>query len=205
MTFEIVMTLVILLAAVILFVTEKLPVDLIALSIMVSLLAAGIVPVERGIAGFSNPATVTVGAMFVLSEGLFRTGAVNFIGRFLSAVALRNYWLALFTIMMTVGTLSAFINNTAAVAVFMPILLGIARTTKTSPSRWLMPLSFASMFGGVCTLIGSSTNILVSASAQAHGQPAFGMFEFAPLGLIMFGVGIVIYDDVWGPPHPGSP
>jgi len=191
MTFEIAMTLAILLAAIILFVTEKLPVDLIALSIMVSLLAAGIIPVERGIAGFSNPATVTVGAMFVLSEGLFRTGAVNFIARALTAVARRSYWLALFTIMVTVGALSAFINNTAAVAVFMPILLGIARTTKTSPSRWLMPLSFASMFGGVCTLIGTSTNILVSASAQEHGQPAFGMFEFAPLGLVMFAVGLL--------------
>ncbi len=191
MSFEIIMTLLILLAAVVLFVTEKLPVDLIALSIMVSLLAADIVPLERGIAGFSNPATVTVGAMFVLSEGLFRTGAVNFAGRVLARLGQRSYWLALFTIMMVIGTLSAFINNTAAVAIFLPIVLGIARETKTSPSRWLMPLSFASMFGGVCTLIGTSTNILVSASAEEHGQPPFGMFEFAPLGLVMFGVGML--------------
>lgn len=191
MTFEIALTLVILLAAIVLFVSERLPVDLIALSIMAALLASGIIPVERGIAGFSNSATVTVGAMFVLSEALFRTGAVNFMGSAMARLARRSYWLALFAIMVTVGALSAFINNTAAVAVFLPIVLGIARSTKTSPSRWLMPLSFASMFGGVCTLIGSSTNILVSASAQQHGQAPFAMFEFAPLGLVMFGVGLV--------------
>ncbi|UCE02879.1 MAG: SLC13 family permease, partial [Candidatus Latescibacterota bacterium] len=191
MSFDVAFTLAILLAAVVLFASERLPVDLIALSLMAALLAAGIVPVERGIAGFSNRATVTVGAMFVLSEGLFRTGAVNFVGTSIARLGRASFWMAIFAVMFTVGCLSAFINNTAAVAIFLPIVLGIARDTRTSPSKWLMPLSFASMFGGVCTLIGTSTNILVSASAEQHGQLPFRMFEFAPLGLIMAGIGLL--------------
>jgi di/tricarboxylate transporter len=95
----------------------------------------------------------------------------------------------LVVMMLMVGTLSAVINNTAAVAIFLPIVLGIARETGVSPGRLLMPLSFASMFGGVCTLVGTSTNILVSSIAERHGLPAFGMFEMTGLGLIFFAAG----------------
>ena len=191
MTWEIIFVLALLLGAVILFVTERLSVDLVALIIMSVLLLSGIITPAEGIAGFSNMATVTVGAMFILSAGLFKTGAVNFVGGSLSRVAKRNYWFALATIMVASGAVSAFINNTAAVAIFMPILLGVARDMKLSPSKLLMPLSFASMFGGVCTLIGTSTNILVSSIAEQHGQPQFGMFEFLPLGGVMFAVGLL--------------
>ena len=90
-----------------------------------------------------------------------------------------------------VGFFSAFINNTPVVAIFIPILLGVAKEIKASASKLLMPMSFASMFGGVCTLIGTSTNILVSSIAEERGQPAFSMFEIAPLGLIMFIVGSI--------------
>ncbi|MFQ5599819.1 MAG: SLC13 family permease [Candidatus Krumholzibacteriia bacterium] len=191
MTFEIALTLAILLMAVILFATERLPVDLVALGVMAALMSAGVVTAEEGISGFSNTATITVGAMFVLSAGLFKTGAVGFVGSALASVGKRSFWFALFTIMVVVGALSAFINNTAAVAIFLPIVLGVARDTRISPSKWLMPLSFASMFGGVCTLIGTSTNILVSSITEQHGQPPFAMFEFARLGLLMFGVGVL--------------
>jgi di/tricarboxylate transporter len=140
-----------------LFATEKLPVDLVALVVMVALLLSGIITAEEGIAGFSNTATVTVGAMFVLSAGLFKTGAVDFVGSRLTRLGKRSYWLALLTIIFSTGLLSAFINNTATVAIFLPIVLGLARDIKVSPSKLLMPLSFASMFGGVCTLVGTST------------------------------------------------
>ena len=93
--------------------------------------------------------------------------------------------------MFAVGFFSAFINNTPVVAIFIPILLGVAKEIKASASKLLMPMSFASMFGGVCTLIGTSTNILVSSIAERQGQPAFSMFEIAPLGLIMFTVGMI--------------
>ena len=181
--------LVILVAAVVLFATEKLPVDLIALLVMAALLLSRIISPEEGISGFSSTATVTVGAMFVLSAGLFKTGAVNFFGSALVTIGRHNFWLSVVTTMLMIGAMSAFINNTAAVAIFLPIVLGVARDTKVSPSKLLMPLSFASMFGGVCTLIGTSTNILVSSIAERHGQPPFTMFEFSPLGVVMFGVG----------------
>lgn len=183
MTVEIVIVLLLVVGAVILFATEKLPVDLVALIIMATLLGSGIISPKEGLSGFSNPATITVGAMFVLSAALFKTGAVNSIGTVLTHLSKRSFGLALITLMITIGALSAFINNTATVAIFLPIVLGVARDTKVSASKLLMPLSFASMFGGVCTLIGTSTNILVSSIAEQHGQAAFSMFKFSPLGL----------------------
>jgi di/tricarboxylate transporter len=191
MTLEITFVLAVLAGAVILFATEKLPVDLVALMVMSALLLSGVVSPAEGIAGFSNPATVTVGAMFILSAGLSKTGALNFAGAGLVRLGRRSFWLALASMMLFVGSVSAFVNNTAAVAVFMPVMLTLARDIDVSPSKLLMPLSFASMFGGVCTLLGTSTNILVSSIAEQHGQAPFGMFEFAPLGLTFFGVGLV--------------
>ena len=190
MSLEIIIVLVLLTIAVVLFTTERLPVDLVALIILATLLGSGIISPEEGLSGFSNTATVTVAAMFILSAGLFKTGAVNFIGSFLTRVGKNSTMLVMFTVMITVGIMSAFINNTAAVAIFLPIVIGVAQSTKTSPSKFLMPLSFASMFGGVCTLIGTSTNILVSSIAERHGLEPFGMFEFSALGLVFFVVGI---------------
>ncbi|HWS52866.1 MAG TPA: SLC13 family permease [Pyrinomonadaceae bacterium] len=191
MTLEIAFVLALLAGAVVLFATEKLPVDMVALMVMSALLVSGVVSPAEGIAGFSNPATVTVGAMFILSAGLSKTGALNFAGAGLVRLGRRSFWLALASMMLFVGSVSAFVNNTAAVAVFMPVMLTLARDIDVSPSKLLIPLSFASMFGGVCTLLGTSTNILVSSVAEQHGQPPFGMFEFAPLGLTFFGVGLV--------------
>ncbi|MFN0084457.1 MAG: SLC13 family permease [Blastocatellia bacterium] len=191
MTYEIILVFAVAICAVVLFATEKLSVDLIALLIMASLLIFGIISPDEGISGFSNKATVTVGAMFVISAGLFKTGAVSYLGKFTSDIFKRNYWLGLITVMIAVGFFSAFINNTPIVAVFIPVLLGVAKEIKASVSKLLMPMSFASMFGGVCTLIGTSTNILVSSIAEERGQPPFSMFEIAPLGLVMFTVGML--------------
>lgn len=191
MNFEIVFVFAVAIAAVILFATEKLSVDLIALLIMATLLSSRIITPEEGIAGFSNKATVTVAAMFVISAGLFKTGAVQYLGRFTTKIFKKNYWLGLISVMVAVGFFSAFINNTPVVAVFIPILLGVAKEIKASTSKLLMPMSFASMFGGVCTLIGTSTNILVSSIAEQRGEPPFTMFEIAPLGIVMFCVGML--------------
>lgn len=189
MNFEMVFVFGVLLLAVYLFVTEKLPVDLVALIVMALLLISGIVTPTEGFAGFSNTATVTIAAMFILSAGLFRTGAVTFIGAFINRIFKSSFWVAILVVMVIVGFLSAFINNTPVIAIFLPILLGAARESGVSASKILMPVSFASMFGGVCTLIGTSTNILVSSIAEKNGLPAFTMFEFAPLGIIMFATG----------------
>lgn len=191
MTFEMLIVLGVIALAVFLFASEKLPVDLTAIIVMAILLLSGIVTPREGLSGFSNTATVTIGAMFVLSAALQKTGAVNFLGSLSSKIFKFNFWVGLIGTMILVGSVSAFINNTPVIAVFIPILMGLSVTNKISPSRLLMPVSFASMFGGVCTLIGTSTNILVSSIAVEHGLPAFGMFEFTKLGLVFFGVGLV--------------
>lgn len=189
MTLEIILVLGLVISAVILFATERLPVDLTAMIIMGTMLLSGMISAQDAISGFSNPATVTVGAMFVLSAGLFKTGAVNILGSSLARLGRINFWLVLVVMMLLVGLLSAFINNTAAVAIFLPVMLAIARDCGFSAGRLLMPLSFASMFGGVCTLVGTSTNILVSSIAERHGLEPIGMFEPTALGLIFFGAG----------------
>ena len=191
MSFEIALTLVVLIGAVVLFVTEKVRVDVVGLLAMAILLGAGVLDTESALAGFSNPATVTVAAMFVLSAGLLKTGAGDIAGRVLAKLFERNLTLGLLALMFAVGTVSAFINNTAAVAILLPIVLGVATKIGISPSKLLMPLSFASMFGGVCTLIGTSTNLLASEIARQQGAEPFRMFEFAPLGLIFFAVGLI--------------
>ncbi len=170
-------------------VKEKLRVDLAAIFVSIALVATRVLTPEQGLSGFSNSATVTAAAMFVLSAGLSRTGALDAATAILVKIAKWAPWLAVLVTMLAAGAASAFINNTAVVAVLLPVALEMGRAAGISPSRLLMPLSFASMFGGVCTLIGSSTNILVSSIAERHGLPAFAMFEPSPLGLIMAGAG----------------
>jgi di/tricarboxylate transporter len=191
MTYDIAIVLTFVVGAIILFATEKLPVDLVSIIVMAGLILSGVVTPEEGVSGFSHPATVTVAAMFVLSAGLYRTGAVNYIGSKLVLVGKKSFWLALILIMLTASTFSAFINDTAVVAILIPIVLGLSRELKISPGKLLMPLSFSALMGGVCTLVGTSTNILVSSIAVKEGQPPFSMFEFTPFGIIVLAVGSV--------------
>jgi di/tricarboxylate transporter len=191
MTIEMLIVLGVILATLILFISEWISPDLVALTAMAALLVSGILTPVEAASGFGNSATLTVGAMIVLSAGLFKTGAVNFAGLIFARMFRFNFWVGIAIMMLFAGGLSAFINNTAVVAIFMPVLLATARDAKISASKVLLPLSYASMFGGCCTLIGTSTNILVSSIAEASGQHAFAMFEMSPLGLIFFGVGIL--------------
>ncbi len=177
-----------LIAAVVLFATEKFPVDFVAVMVLGALLGLGLVTPAEGVSGFSNPATITVGAMFVLSAGLRKTGALSVVGRSLLRFGKKPGTLLLL-IVVTVGAVSAFINNTAAVAVFLPLVLTLGRRSHVAPSKLLIPLSYAAQFGGVCTLIGTSTNLIVSSISEQGGSGAFSMFEFAPLGLIMLAAG----------------
>lgn len=187
---EIVLVFGIILAAVLLFAWDRLPVDLVALLVLSTLMLTGLVTPAEGVSGFSNPATITVLAMLILSAGLNATGALDAVGRWLVRRAGASEPRLVLALMLVIGALSSVINNTAAVAVFLPLVVGIARKQKLSASRLLIPLSFASMFGGVNTLIGTSTNLVVSAVAADYGLGAFRMFEFLPLGLILSGAGI---------------
>ncbi len=192
MPIDSILVLAILVGAVILFVSEKYPIDFVALLVLGTLLLLGLVTPEEGISGFSNPATVTVAAMFVLSAGLQKTGATAAIGRLMVRFG-RSYFSALVVIMGTITVISAFVNNTAAVAVFIPLVMIVANRRKIAASRLLIPLSYASQFGGVCTLVGTSTNLLVSAISDQAGYGAFSMFEFSRMGLVLFAGGVTFF------------
>ena len=144
MTWEIAFVLGLTIVAVVLFVTEKFSTDVVAALVMVVLLVSGILTPAEGFNGFANPATITVGAMFVLSAALFRAGAVNFLGRALRKLARRSSTLMLLVMMLGVGVLSFFLNNTATVAIMIPVIMVVAQRVNTSPSKLLMPLAFAS-------------------------------------------------------------
>ncbi len=181
MTPDLWITLIVLVGAVVMFVSEKLPVDVVALLILGSLLVFGVVSPGEALSGFSSPATITVAAMFVLSAGLQRSGALRGVAELLSRV--RWPWLLGLLMMLLASVASAFINNTAIVAVFLPLVISGVVARGLSPSKFLIPLSFAAQFGGVCTLIGTSTNLLVDSLARQAGQTGFTLFEFASLGL----------------------
>ena len=192
MTSEGIMVLAILVGTVILFVTEKYPLDLVAMIGLGMLLLLGLVTPQEGLSGFSNPATVTVAAMFVLSAGLQKTGATAAVGRLMVRFG-RDHYTALIVIMGTVTVMSAFVNNTAAVAVFIPLVTIVANRRRIAASKLLIPLSYASQFGGVCTLIGTSTNLLVSSISEQAGYGSFSMFEFSRMGLILFAAGVAFF------------
>lgn len=191
MSVNAIIVIIILLSAIILFTREKIPVDLTALMIMATLLLTGIISPEEGISGFSNNATVTVAAMFVISSGLFRTGALNFIGDFLTKRAKKSYLGGLLLMLLITGFISAFINDTAVVALLMPVVIRVADRSGISSSKFLIPLSYGALLGGVNTLIGTSTNILVSSIAYQHGLKPIGMFEMTPFGLVISSIGII--------------
>lgn len=185
-----IITLIIIAIAVFLFSTELLPIDLVAILIMLSLILTGIISAEEGVAGFSNKATITVAFMFILSEALLKTGALQVLAQRLSGLFKQNFNLGLFLMMLLIAFISAFINNTPVVAVFIPVVIQIAHRAGLSPTKMLIPLSFASIFGGMCTLIGTSTNILVSGIAEKEGEASIDLFAMSKIGIILFIIGI---------------
>ncbi|AGB15933.1 di-/tricarboxylate transporter [Halovivax ruber XH-70] len=178
--------------ALVLFVTEPVPIDVTAIGIMVTLMVlgpwTGISPSD-GVAGFSNPATITILAMMILSEGVRRTGLIQRLQTIVASYTGTSEYRQLGATIGIVGPLSALINNTAAVAVLVPMVNDLAHENGTSPSKLLLPLSFASMFGGMLTLIGTSTNLVASSLSASYIDRSFSMFEFTHLGVIVFLVG----------------
>src|SRR5690606_36193022 len=183
---ELLVTIAVMLVAVYLFITEKFRVDVVALLVMTGLLVLGVLSVPEALSGFSNQATVMVACMFVLSGALKANGALVAIGELLSRIRWR--WLFLLVMLCLVVSVAAFINNTATVAVFLPLVLMATAANGWAPSKFLIPLSYISQTAGVCTLIGTSTNLLVDSMARDAAGVGFTIFEFAPLGIIFVGI-----------------
>ncbi len=182
------MTLILVVGAVTLFASEKVRIDLVALIVLVLLVVLQLVSPAEALAGFSNEATITVAAMFALSLGIERSGALDPLGRMLSRI--RKPWLLTLALMLAIAPMGAFVKNIALVATFLPLALRVCANTGTSPARVLLPMAYAAQMGGVCTLIGTSSNLLADSLAQQHGIAGFGVFEFTRLGALLAVVGI---------------
>ena len=183
MTFEIAAVLAILAGSLVLFVTEKLRMDVVALLVLSVLAISGLVSPQAALAGFSNPAVVTVWAMFILSAGLSATGVADQIGARVTRLAGRKEPRMIIVIMLTTGLLSAVMNNIGVAALMLPVVMDIARRAEVSPSRLLMPMAYASLLGGLTTLVGTPPNLVASETLAQTGHPGFGFFSFTPIGL----------------------
>tara|TARA_B110000196_G_C21151926_1_gene670367 strand:+ start:3912 stop:5699 length:1788 start_codon:yes stop_codon:yes gene_type:complete len=172
----------------ILFVKEIFPMDVTALALLTVLLATDLLSIEEAISGFSNQAVLTVGLMFVLSSALVKTGFLEVVADKLS-YGNKNSWVTIGFFLLITSITSAFINNTAAVAIFIPLALHLSQRLHISPSKLLIPLSYAGIYGGTITLIGTSTNLLVNSIAVDNGITPFTMFEFSRMGIIFLIIG----------------
>ncbi len=181
----------ILAAAVVLFVTEKIRVDLVALMVMLGLVVTGILEGEEAIMGFANEAVITIASVLVLSGALARTGVARFIGQRVLAASGDGVGRLTAVMMATVGLLSGIMNDIGITALMLPVVLDMARRIGTPPSKLLMPLAFGSLLGGMTTLIGTAPNILVNGALRDAGFEPFGMFSFTPVGLTALAAGIV--------------
>ncbi len=191
MTPQIALTLSIIVVAILLFATEKLRVDVIALMVLLAVALTGLVGPEEVFAGFANPAVITVWAVYIVSGGLFKTGVADLLGQGILRLAGTSEPRLIAVIMLACGIMSAFMNNVGATAMLLPAVIGISRRTKVPVSRLLIPLSFSSLLGGEVTLIGTPANILGSGILADRGLPSFAFFEFAPIGALFLGTGVV--------------
>ncbi|WP_226389646.1 SLC13 family permease [Penaeicola halotolerans] len=187
---DLLITVAIIAIGIFLFVKDFFSIDTTSILIMALFIIAGVLSPAEGFSGFNHPATITLGCMFVVSAGVFKSGLLDGLSGKIIKLAKVNYLLALLVFCLIAAIFSAFINDTAVVALLLPIALSVCRDTGISPSRLLIPISFSALFGGACTLIGTSTNILVSSYASEYDLEPFGMFEFSLPAMILAGVGL---------------
>jgi len=190
MTLEIALVLGILAISLVLFISEVIRMDLVALLVLGALAVTGLVDSTQAFAGFSNSAVITVWAMFILSEGLTRTGIADIIGRQVMRLAGRREIAMIIVIMITGAVLSAFMNNIGVAALMLPVVVEVARRTRIAASRLLMPLAYSTLLGGLMTLIGTPPNLLVSESLVLNGYEPFALFDFTPLGGAVMVIGV---------------
>ena len=190
MNFEILFVLMLIVLAFSLFVTEKFPLDVTALLILSILLIGKFLTPEEAVSGFANPAVITIGLLFILSYALQKTRILEYLIIRINKLVSRSKNLGLGVYLLTIAIASALMNNTAIVAIFMPVTIRLAHQYKISPSKLLIPLSYAAIMGGTLTLVGTSTNLLVNAIYVDNGGLSLGMFEFAQYGWIPLTIGL---------------
>ena len=191
MTFEIALVLGILAISLVLFISEVIRMDLVALLVLGALAVTGLVDSKEAFAGFSNSAVITVWAMFILSEGLTRTGIADIIGRQVMRIGGRREVPMILVIMITGAVLSAFMNNIGVAALMLPVVVGVARRTRIPASRLLMPLAYSTLLGGLMTLIGTPPNLLIAESMALNGIKPFELFDFTPIGGVVMLCGVI--------------
>jgi di/tricarboxylate transporter len=191
MTGDMLLTLGVTVAGFGLFLWGRLRVDVVGLILMTTLMVTGVLTLREGVSGFANEAMITVAAMFVLSSGMVRTGAIDLLGGWLARIAGKSELRLLLASMALVIPLSAFVNNTPVIVVMIPLVLGIAGKIGARPSKLFMPLSFASQMGGTLTLIGTSTNLLVAGLVLELGLPRITLFQITPAAAVLMVVGVV--------------
>ena len=191
MTGEITLVLIILGAAIVLFASEKIRVDVVSMLVLLALLLTGLLNTEEAFSGFSNPAVITVWAIYIVSASLTHTGIADVIGRYIGNFAGTEEARLTLVIMATVAVMSAFMNNIGAAAVLLPVTIGLGRKANIPASKLLIPLAFGSLLGGVTTLIGTPPNLLASDALQEVGLEPFQLFDYTPMGLIILGSSLV--------------
>lgn len=184
-------TLVLLLLALILFGSEKIPVDIVGIILVIGMVVFGVLNVQEAVAGFGNDIIITIAGLFVLVGGLIKTGLVDLIGRRLYQIAGNNEFILTALIMAVAAVSASVLKNTTTTAMFLPVVLGLAEKAKIPPSKLLMPMAFGAILGGSCTLIGTSTNLAVSGAIKRYGMEPFSMFELTPVGIVTVAVGMV--------------
>jgi di/tricarboxylate transporter len=178
-------------ATILLFVSERVRLDLVAMLALLALMLSGLLTTAEALAGFSDPVVLIIAGLFVVGAGLAQTGVADSLGRWLGRVAGTGETGLIAVIMVTAAVLSAFMSSTGTTAVLLPVVVSLAREARISPSRLLMPLAFASLLGGLLTLIGTPPNIVVSEQLAAAGLAPFSFFAFTPVGVVMLALGVI--------------
>jgi di/tricarboxylate transporter len=190
---QIALVLVLLAAALAVFAMEVVSVDVAAICVLLLLLAAGVISPEEAFDSFGSEMMVLLASIFVIAGALLKTGVLDTLAAALYRHTGGNYTLLLTSIVLVVCSLSAFMNNTVVTAVFVPVVMAVARRAKLAPSKLLMPVAFAAMLGGCCTLIGTSTNVAVSSLLTRRGMQPFSLFEFLPVGVALVVAGVLFF------------
>jgi len=191
MTTQIAIVLTLLLVALILFATERIPIDIVALILVLLLVVTGTLSAGEAFAGFGNDIVITIAGLFILTGGLTRTGVIDAVGRRLQGIAGDSEFRMAAMIMIVAALCAAFMKNTTTTAMLLPVVLGIAARKSINPSMLLMPLAFGAILGGTCTLIGTSTNLAVSGALPRYGIQPFSMFELTRVGVPIVAIGMV--------------